>query len=457
MNQIPNSIQARDIRSLVHPQTNLALHQTVGPVVMERGEGITICDDAGNRFIDAAAGLWCASLGYASERLAKVAYEQMRRMGYYHLYRHTSHANGVELAERLLSIAPVPMSKVLFQCSGSEANDTAIKLVWYYHAAIGKPQKRKIIGRRMGYHGSTTAAISASGKPDMHADFGLPLPDFRHTEFPHWYRNRHENETEEQFATRMAEAFEQLIRVEDPDTCAAFIGEPVMGAGGGIIPPRTYWEKMQAVIRKYDMLFIADEVICGFGRTGAMWGSETFGLKPDMITCAKALSAGMQPISALMVNEQIYQAMLDESRKLGNFAHGFTYAGHPVTTAVALETLKIYEEMDMLGHVRTLGPYLQQATSGLLDHPLVGDVRGVGMIAALELVKDKKTGAPFDPTRKVGAKAEHAAREHGLIARFIGDRIALSPPLIVREADIDDIVGRLRRALDEVWAEIRTS
>jgi 4-aminobutyrate--pyruvate transaminase len=455
MNHIPNSIQARDVASLVHPQTNLALHETVGPVVMERGEGIAIYDDAGNRFIDAAAGLWCASLGYASERLAKVAYEQMRRMGYYHLYRHNTHENGVDLAERLLKLAPVPMSKVLFQCSGSEANDTAIKLVWYYHAAIGKPNKRKIIGRRMGYHGSTTAAISASGKPDMHADFGLPLPDFRHTEFPHWYRQRNVGESEEQFATRMADALEQLILAEGPDTVGAFIGEPVMGAGGGIVPPRTYWEKMQAVIRKYDMLFIADEVICGFGRTGNMWGCETFDLKPDMISCAKALSAGMQPISALMVNQRVYEAMLDESRKLGNFAHGFTYAGHPVTTAVAVETLKIYEEMDMLGHVRTVGPHLQEAIGAFRNHPMVGDVRGVGMIVALEMVADKATGAPFDPALKVGGRVEQAARKHGLIARFIGDRVAFSPPLIVTEADIDDIAARLGRALDDVWAELK--
>ncbi|MBS0639815.1 MAG: aminotransferase [Acetobacteraceae bacterium] len=456
MNHIPNSIQARDIESLVHPQTNLALHRDVGPVVMDRGEGIAVYDDAGNRFIDAAAGLWCASLGYASERLAKVAYEQMRRMGYYHLYRHTTHENGVELAERLLSIAPVPMSKVLFQCSGSEANDTAIKLVWYYHAAIGKPQKRKIIGRKMGYHGSTSASISASGKPDMHADFGLPFPEFRHTEFPHWYRQRQPGESEEQFATRMADALEQLILAEGPDTCAAFIAEPVMGAGGAIIPPRTYWEKMQAVVRKYDMLFIADEVICGFYRTGNVWGCQTFGLQPDMISSAKALSAGMQPISALMINERVYQAMLVESRKLGNFAHGFTYAGHPVTTAVALETLKIYEEMDMLGHVADVGAHLQAKISEFRDHPLVGDVRGVGMIAALEMVQDKATGAAFDPALKVGARAEKAARKHGLIARFIGDRIAFSPPLIVTRDDIDDIAGRLGRALDDVAAELRT-
>ncbi|HEY8288330.1 MAG TPA: aminotransferase [Acetobacteraceae bacterium] len=451
----PNSVQARDIASIVHPQTNLATHLREGPVVIGSGQGCFVYDDNGTQFLDAAAGLWCASLGYASERLAKVAYEQMRKLGYYHLYRGTTNEGGVDLAEKLLSIAPVPMSKVLFQCSGSEANDTALKLVWYYHAAIGKPEKRKVIGRRMGYHGSTSASISASGKFDMHADFGLPFPGFLHTEYPHYYRHHEEGESEEQFATRMADALEQLILREGPETCAAFIAEPVMGAGGGLTPPRGYWEKMQAVIRKYDMLFIADEVICGFGRTGNMWGSETYDLQPDMISCAKALSAGMQPISALMINQRVFEAMLDESRKLGNFAHGFTYAGHPVTTAVAMETLRIYDEMDMLGHVRRVGPHMQQALAALSDHPLVGEVRGIGLLTGVELVADKATRAQYDPARKVGPTVERHARKHGLIMRFVGDRIAFSPPLIITEAEIDDVAARTRKALDDTWAEIR--
>jgi 4-aminobutyrate--pyruvate transaminase len=452
----PNSIQARDIASLVHPQTNLAQHLEQGPTVIDRGQGIYVWDDSGQQFLDAAAGLWCASLGYANERLAKVAYEQMRKLGYYHLYRGNSHEPGVELAEKLLSIAPVKMSKVLFQCSGSEANDTAIKLVWYYHAAIGKPAKRKIIGRHMGYHGSTTAAISASGKPDMHAEFGLPLPDFRHTEFPHYYRRHTDGESEEQFATRMADALEALILAEGPDTVGGFIAEPVMGAGGGIIPPRTYWEKMQAVLRKYDVLFIADEVICGFGRTGNMWGSITYDLKPDMISCAKALSAAMQPISALMVNDRVFAAMLDESRKVGNFAHGFTYAGHPVATAVAMEVLRIYDEMDMVPHVQRVGAYLQQVMGRFIDHPIVGDVRGVGLVSALEMMADKATRTPFDPARKVGTIADKHARENGLIVRSIGDRIAFSPPLIITEAEVDELAVRLQKTLDATWAELRT-
>ncbi len=455
MNHVaPNSVQARDVASIVHPQTNLVQHLEQGPMVIERGHGCYVYDDNGTQFLDAAAGLWCASLGYASERLAKVAYEQMRKLGYYHLYRGTTNEAGVDLAEKLLQITPVPMSKVLFQCSGSEANDTAIKLVWYYHAAIGKPEKRKIIGRKMGYHGSTSASISASGKADMHADFGLPFPGFLHTEYPHFYRHHSEGESEEQFASRMADELEALILREGPETCAAFIAEPVMGAGGGLTPPRSYWEKMQAVIRKYDMLFIADEVICGFGRTGNMWGSQTYDLKPDMISCAKALSAGMQPISALLINQRVFEAMLDESRKLGNFAHGFTYAGHPVTTAVAMETLRIYEEMDMVGHVQRVGAHMQQVLSGFADHPLVGEVRGVGLLTGIELVEDKATRKPFEPARKLGAMVDRHARANGLITRFIGDRIAFSPPLIVTESEIDDIAARLRSGLDGAMAEL---
>ncbi len=455
MTHLPNSIQARDIASVVHPQTNLARHLEQGPMVIGRGEGIYVYDDSGSRFLDAAAGLWCASLGYANERLARVAYEQMRRLGYYHFYRHTTNEPGVELAEALLRIAPVPMSKVLFQCSGSEANDTAIKLVWYYHAAIGKPEKRKIIGRRMAYHGSTAASISASGKPDMHADFGLPFPGFLHTEYPHYYRHHRGGETEEQFATRMAAALDALIIAEGPETCGAFIAEPVMGAGGGLTPPRSYWEKMQAVVRRHDMLFIADEVICGFGRTGNMWGSQTYDLAPDMISCAKALSAGMQPISALLVNERVFQAMLDESRKLGNFAHGFTYAGHPVTAAVALETLRIYDEMDMLGHVGEVGPYMQHLLARFAAHPMVGEVRGVGLLCGMELVADKASRTPFQPAGQVGATVDRHARRHGLITRFIGDRIAFSPPLIITKTELDDMAARLARALDDSWSEIR--
>ncbi len=455
MNIIANSPQARDIANLVHPQTDLGLHRRQGPLVIERGEGIHVYDDAGKQYIEGVAGLWCAGLGFANERLAKVAYEQMRTLGYYHSYRHRSNESAIDLAEKLIEIAPVPMSKVLFQCSGSEANDTAIKLAWYYHHAIGKPEKTKIIGRDKGYHGSTCAAVSLSGKPDMHADFNLPFAPFRHTEFPHYYRRAEPGESEAAFATRMAASLERLILEEGPETVAAFFAEPVMGSGGAILPPATYFEKIQAVLRKYDVLFVADEVICGFGRTGNWWGSQTYDLTPDMITSAKALSGAFQPISALLVNEKIYQAMLAESEKQGSFAHGFTHAGHPVTTAVAMETIRIYEEMDLIGHVGRVGPRLIDGMARFADHPLVGEVRGVGLIAGLEIVRDKASREPYDPALKVGARVGAHGLAHGLVIRVVGDRLVFAPPVIITEAEVDELVARLGRALDDAWAEVR--
>ena len=450
-----NSAQARDIAYQAHPQTNLRLHQTEGPLVVERGEGVYVFDDTGRRYLEGMAGLWCASLGFSERRLAEAAYEQMKTLPYYHTFNGRSHPASIDLAEKLIEIAPVPMSKVLFQSSGSEANDTAIKLVWYYHNAVGKPKKKKIIGRTKGYHGTTAASVSLSGQALMHADFDLPLDRFRHTEQPHYYKLAEEGESEEAFAARMAESLESLILAEGPETCAAFFAEPVQGAGGVIVPPPAYFEKVQAVLKKYDVLFVADEVICGFGRTGNRWGSETFGLEPDMLTCANALSASYMPISALMISEAIFDAMVAESDKIGIFGHGYTYSGHPVTSAVALETLRIYEERDVLGHVRRVSPYFQSKLGALAEHPLVGDVSGVGLLAGLEIVRDKRTRESFDPAVRIGERIQRAALRHGLISRALGDRLALCPPLIIGEPHVDEIAGAVRSALDDVWAEVR--
>jgi len=451
---IPNSIEARDVASLVHMQTNLRTHQRQGPHVIMRGEGCRVFDDSGRDYIDAVAGLWCASLGFGSERLAKVAYEQMRNLGYYHLYRHRSNEPAIALAETLLELAPVPMARVVFQCSGSEANDTAIKLAWYYWNAVGKPQRSKIIARRMAYHGSTCAAVSLSGKPDMHAGFGLPFAPFKHTEFPHYYRRHEPGETQEEFSARMAEALETLIQAEGPDTIAAFFAEPVMGAGGAILPPRGYFEKVQAVLRKYDILFVADEVICGFARTGEMWGCQTFGIRPDMVTSAKALSAAMQPISAVLVSERIHAAMLAQSDKFGNFAHGYTYAGHPVAAAVALEVQKIYAEIDIVDRAKRLGAVLQSALGRLKAHPLVGDVQGVGLILGMELMRDGERRIPFDAALNVGARVEAAAKRHGLLIRVVCDRLVFAPPLVIEAAEIEGVGERLERALDDVAQDL---
>jgi 4-aminobutyrate--pyruvate transaminase len=451
---IPNSIEARDVASLVHMQTNLRRHQTEGPLVIARGEGCRVFDDSGRDYLESVAGLWCASLGFSSERLAKVAYEQMRTLGYYHLYRRRSTEPVIELAERLLAIAPVPMARVVFQCSGSEANDTAIKLAWYYWHAVGQPQRTKIIARKLAYHGNTCAAVSLSGKPDMHAGFNLPFAPFKHTEFPHYYRGHEDGESERAFSARMARALEALIEAEGPDTIAAFFAEPVMGAGGAILPPDGYFEQVQAVLRKQDILFVADEVICGFARTGEMWGSQTYNIQPDMLTSAKALSAAMQPISAVLINARIHDAMLAQSDRFGNFAHGYTYAGHPVAAAVALEVQRIYAEIDIVGRAKRLGPLLQSTLSRLRSHPLVGDVRGTGLILGMELMRDGAKRIPFDPALKVGARVDDAAKRHGLILRVVGDRLVFAPPLIIEPNEIAEIGARLERALDDVAREI---
>lgn len=449
-----NSLAARDIENLVHPQTNLVRHRDVGPTFVTRGNGVWVTDDDGKTQLDAVSGLWCASLGLASERLADVAAAQIRELAYAHLYRHNSHEPAVELAEKLLSIAPPHMSKVHFQCTGSEANDVAIKLVWYYHHATGRPEKRKIISRKGAYHGSSVATVSLSGKSDMHAGFGLPLDGFLHTETPNYFASALPGESEENYATRLVDALEKLIEEEAPETIAAFFAEPVLGSSGSIPPPKTYFEKVQALLAKHDILFVADEVICGFGRTGSMWGSETFGIVPDIMSSAKALSAGMAPISALLISEKVHDAMVQQSETLGSFAHGHTYAGHPVSAAVALETLKIYEEMDLLTHIGRRSQCLHNALMPLADHPMVGVLDIVGFMAGMELVRDKRERHLFDAGDGIGARVADASRRHGLIHRGMGNRIAFAPAYVMGEDEINEVASRLKLALDDVWSEV---
>ncbi len=449
-----NSPHARDIATLVHPATHLRKHLETGPNIITRGQGIEIFDDSGKAYIEAAAGLWCASLGFGNERLARVAYEAMKELGYYHIYRHASNEASIDLAEKLISIAPVPMARVLLQCSGSEANDTAVKLVWYYWNSVGRPEKRKIISRKQAYHGSGIASVSLTGKPEFHAAYGLPLPGFLHTEYPNWYRNGLPGETEEAYSTRLAEALETLILQEGPETVGGFWAEPVMGGGGAVLPPKGYFEKVQAILRKYDILFCADEVICGFGRTGNMWGSQTFDLQPDLITCAKALSAAMQPISAVLINQKVWDGMLTQADRLGPFAHGYTWAGHPVATAVALETLKIYDEIGLVDRVRAVEPIFLAEMNALADHELVGEFRGCGLVGGFELVADKATHAVHAPELGVPALVDRHARRHGLILRLVGNRIALSPPLIITEEEVREMARRLRATLDDTARDL---
>ncbi|MGF1641667.1 MAG: aspartate aminotransferase family protein [Rhodospirillales bacterium] len=448
----PNSAAARDIAYAVHPYTNLKRHQDTGPLVIARGHGVRVYDEDGNGYIEGLAGLWCTALGFSEERLVDAATRALRQLPFYHSFAGKAAPPTIDLAEKLIAIAPVPMSKVFFANSGSEANDTAIKLIWYYNNALGRPQKKKIISRVRAYHGVTIASASLTGLLPNHRDFDLPIERILHADCPHHYRFAAAGESEEAFASRLAENLEKLIVAEGPETIAAMFAEPVMGAGGVIVPPATYFDKIQPVLKRHDILLVADEVICGFGRTGNLWGCQTFDIRPDMITCAKALSSGYLPISALMISEPIWQAMVKESEKIGVFGHGFTYSGHPVAAAVALEALAIYEERDIVEHVRGVAPLLQGGLRRFADHPLVGEVRGLGLVAAVELVADKATKRPFEPTLGVGAHLGKRAEAHGLIIRPIVDNIAFSPPLVIGAAEIEEMLESFGHALDETWA-----
>ncbi|WP_423760543.1 aspartate aminotransferase family protein [Burkholderia sp. NLJ2] len=443
------NLKQNDIDHVLHPYTNLSRHRDVGPMVIERGEGVYVYDTEGNRYIEALSGLFCASLGFSEQRLADAADRQMRKLPFYHAFGHKSSEPSILLAEKLIAMAPVPMSKVFFANSGSEANDTAVKLIWYYNNALGRPHKKKIIARTRAYHGVTIASASLTGLPNNHRDFDLPIDRILHTDCPHYYRHAQPGESEEQFATRCAESLEQLILAEGPDTIAAFFAEPIMASGGVIVPPATYMEKIQRVLKRYDILLVADEVICGFGRTGNMFGSETFGMQPDMIVVAKQLSAGYLPISALMVNDAIYRGLVSESEKIGTFGHGFTYSGHPVCAAVALETLRIYDEDGILEHVRSVIPHFLQRVADLGTHPLVGEARGAGLLAAVELVADKATKTPFPPADGVAAHAGERALTHGVITRALGDTFNFCPPLIITHDEIDQLFDSSRKALDD--------
>ena len=452
-----NSAAARDAAAVLHPYTELKSHQETGSLVIARGQGVRVFDEAGKEYIETVAGLWCAALGFDNERLVRAAEAQMRKLPFYHAFTAKTHEPLIELAEMLVRRAPVPMARAFFANSGSEANDTAMKMIWYYNNAVGRPRKKKIVSRLKAYHGITVASGSLTGLPANHRLFDLPIAGVLHTATPHHYHGAQPGESEEAFATRLAEELEALILREDPETVAAFFAEPVMGAGGVLVPPATYFGKIQAVLRKYDVLLVADEVICGFGRTGSYWGSQTFGMEPDILTCAKALSASFLPISGVLVNQRVFDGLAEGSAEVGTWGHGFTYSGHPVSAAVAVETLKIYDETGIVDHVRDVGPHFQaELRRRFADHPLVGEVRGVGLIAAVELVADRHARRNFDPGLKVGGRLMQIGQEHGLILRAMSnDSIGFSPPLIITEAEVDEMLDRFGRALDALAVVLR--
>jgi 4-aminobutyrate--pyruvate transaminase len=450
-----SNFAARDIEALLHPVTNLLAHRSAGPLVLERAEGVYVYDNAGKRYIEGLAGLWCTGLGYGNAELVETAREQMARLSFSHLFGGRSHEPAIALAEKLKAMAPCPTSKVFFTNSGSEANDTQVRIAWYFNNARGQPRRKKFIARRRGYHGTTVAAASLSGIPAFHADFDLPLPGFLHTDCPHHWKFAEPGESEEDYASRLASNLEELIEREGPDTIAAFIAEPVMGAGGVVPPPAPYFEKVQAVLAKHGIGFIADEVICGFARTGNWWGTQTYGMQPTSITLAKAVTSAYVPMGALTVPEDVYQALVENSGKHGVFAHGFTYSGHPLACAIALKTIEIYERIKIVEHVRRVAPIFKLRLEALAGHPLVGEARCVGLLGGLELVKDKRARQSFEPKLGVGAKAARFAEEEGVLCRAVGgDTIALCPPLVIDGAEINALFDCVTRALDrtEAWA-----
>jgi len=443
-----NSLASRDVKNLIHPYTNLSVHEKAGPLIIDNGKGIYVYDDSGKEYIEGLAGLWCTSLGFGEQELVDAAIKQMQKLPYYHAFASKSSEPGILLAEKLIEIAPADFSKVFFVNSGSEANDTVVKLVWYYNNALGRREKKKIISREKAYHGVTVAAASLTGLKPLHTDFDLPIQNIMHTSCPHYYRYGKDGESEEEFSTRMADELEELILKEGPETVAAFIAEPVMGAGGVIVPPKGYFEKIQAVLKKYDVLMVADEVICGFGRTGNMWGTETFGLKPDILSCAKALSSSYLPIAAVMVSEDIFRGLVKQSETHGAFAHGYTYSGHPVAAAVALRTIELMEERNIVDHVQKVAPVFKQRFEALADNELVGEVRVSGLVGAIELVADKATKRSFAPSCAVGPTGYGFIQEEGLICRAVaGDNLALCPPLIITEDQIHEMFDRFERGL----------
>ena len=450
-----NSYEAKDTASIVHPLTNLRAHLDKGPLVIKEGDGIWVTDIHGKKYIEGMSGLWCLSLGYGQERLVRAATEQMNQLPYYHLTNHKSHQPVIELAEKLLEIAPVPMSKIWFSNSGSEGNDSAARIVWYYWNNKKQPQKRKMISHLRAYHGNTIASASLSGMPYNHASFGLPLDGFLHITPPHYFRNAHKDESEDAFTSRLAEELDELIKREGPDKIAAFFTEPIMGSGGVIVPPDSYYPKVQNILRKYDILLVADEVITAFGRTGNMFGTTTMKLKPDMIVCAKGLSSAYLPISALMINDRVFSAISDESNEVGVFGLTFTYSGHPVSAKVARETLRIYEEENIVDHVKDMETIFLGELNSLISHPLVGEVRGKGLLAGVELVADKYTKEAFDVKYSVGKYCADRAEEHGLIIRAIGDTIAFCPPLIITEPEIKLMISRFISALDDTLMMVK--
>jgi L-2,4-diaminobutyrate transaminase len=451
------SLEEMDKQSFLHPYTALKDHNENGPTIVASANGVKVTDTKGKEYIDAMAGLWCVNIGWGRDEVVEAITEQASKLAYYHSFASMANEASIRLADRILRLVPDNMSKVFFGNSGSDANDTNVKLVWYFNNLRGKPEKKKIIGRHRGYHGVTVAAASMTGIPMVHKAFDIPLPQMRHTLMPHYYANAEPGMSELDFSKHCAAKLEEMIIAEGPDTVAAFIAEPVMGAGGVVPPPEGYFQQVQAVLSKYDILMIADEVITGFGRTGNWFASETYDIKPDIMTIAKGLTSGYIPMSASIISEDIWQVLMNGTPEMGAFAHGYTYSAHPIAAAAAMANLDIMERENLPANAARIGTYFQsKLRKEIADHPLVGDVRGVALLGGVELVADKVKKTELDTSLKAAPTLAKYCVEEGLISRALMQMNALSfsPPLIITESEVDEVVARFQRALNRLTDEL---
>jgi len=452
-NHLPtDELQALDSAHHMHPFSAGDQLAADGARIIVRAKGVTLVDSEGVEILDAMAGLWCVNIGYGRDELAEIAARQMRELPYYNTFFGTSHPPAIALASRLAELAPSDLNHVFYAGSGSEANDTNIRMVRHYWAAKGHPDKKKIISRKNAYHGSTLGAASLGGMKPMHAQGGLPIPDIHHIDQPDWYAEGGETSPQD-FGLERAKQLEIAIQTLGEESVAAFIAEPVQGAGGVIIPPESYWPEIQRICDAYDILLIADEVITGFGRTGNWFGSETFDITPDIMTIAKGLSSGYLPIGGSMVSDEIASVI----GAAGEFNHGYTYSGHPVAAAVALENLRLLDEDNIVYSVKhETGPYLAERWTALGDHPLVGEARIVGMIGSLALTPDKTARAAFAGEKGVvGLHCRNRCFANRLVMRHVGDRMIIAPPLVFTTSDIDDLIERAWISLDETLTAIK--
>lgn len=451
-NHLPTSeLQALDAAHHMHPFTANAELAAKGARVITRASGVTLTDSDGHEILDGMAGLWCVNIGYGREELAEVAARQMRELPYYNTFFQTTHVPAIALAAKIAELAPGDLNHVFFAGSGSEANDTNLRMVRHYWSMKGKPEKSVIISRWNAYHGSSVGSGSLGGMKGIHAQGGMPIPDIHHIDQPDWWAEGGDM-TPEEFGLQRAQELEKAILALGEDHVAAFIAEPVQGAGGVIVAPDTYWPEIQRICDKYDILLIADEVICGFGRTGNWFGSQTMNIRPDIMTIAKGLSSGYAPIGGSVVSDEVASVIAE-----GEFAHGYTYSGHPVAAAVALENLRIMEEENVVGHVRdTAAPYLAEKWSELTDHPMVGEARLVGLMGSIALTPHKQSRAKFaSEAGTVGLMCRERCFANNLVMRHVGDRMVIAPPLVIRPEEIDTLIARARIALDETYAQLK--